>query len=121
MDEPSQNPITEQDKAHIDQLLELVKEQYAGYPLANEINQEYEKLIDCRHEIIITVNARVVEQDESGNPIGTKEICKQNYHIPVPAKKDYHVYMSGFFTKLQQCIMTSDKEATNEAKDTTNE
>lgn len=106
--------ISEEEKKVIDSALDSIMKQYS---LANEISQEHEKLLDCRHEIIITVTAKVLEQDEVGNPVGTKEICKQNYHIPVPQNKDYHEYMGGFFNRLQRCIMTSDQETTGSIPD----
>lgn len=117
MDTNKQQGISEEEKKAIDSALDSILKQYS---LTNEISQEYEKLIDCRHEIVITVTAKVLEQDETGNPVGMKEICKQNYHVPVPQNKHYHEYMAGFFDHLQKCIMTSDKQATEQASETTN-
>lgn len=117
MDTNNTSSISDEDKKDIDSVVEGVLKQYS---LANEISQEYEKLLDCRHEIVITVTAKVLEQDETGNPVGMKEICKQNYHIPVPQNKHYHEYMAGFFEHLQKCIMTSDHQATEQASETTN-
>lgn len=116
MDNVSAN-ISDEEKRAIDTALEGILKQYS---LANEISQEYEKLLECRHEIIITVTAKVLEQDETGNPVGMTEICKQNYHIPVPQNKHYHEYMAGFFERLQTCIMTSDKAATETAPEVEN-
>jgi hypothetical protein len=107
--------ISEEEKRVIDAALESILKQNS---LANEISQEYDKLLECPHELVITVNAKVLEQDETGNVVGINEICKQNYHVPVPQNKNYHEYMAGFFDRLQKCIMESDKEATEKASDT---
>lgn len=109
--------ISESEKDKIHSIINDITDQYTNYHLANEISQEYDKLLDCRHEIVISVTARVLEQNETSEHIGTKEICKQNYHIPVPALKNYHVYMKGFFDRLEKCIATSDQETTKETKD----
>lgn len=114
----NQSKISEEEKKAIDTALDSILKQYS---LSNEISQEYEKLLDCRHEIVITVTAKILEQDDTGNPVGIKEICKQNYHIPVPQQKNYHEYMAGFFERLQTCIMSSDKQATESASENTNE
>jgi Na+-translocating ferredoxin:NAD+ oxidoreductase RnfG subunit len=110
--------ISEEEKKAIDTVLESILKQNS---LSNEIEQEYEKLLDCPHELVITVTAKVLEQDETGNVVGINEICKQNYHVPVPQNKDYHEYMAGFFNRLQKCIVESDKEATEKASEINNE
>lgn len=112
------NNISDEEKRVIDTALDGILKQYS---LANEISQEYEKLLECRHELVITVNAKVLEQDETGNVVGINEICKQNYHVPVPQNKNYHEYMAGFFNRLQKCIMESDKEATDKASEINDE
>jgi len=109
--------ISDEEKKSIHDALDSVLKQYS---LANEISQEYEKLLECRHEIVITVTAKVLEQDDTGNTTGVNEICKQNYHVPVPQNKHYHEYMAGFFDRLQKCIMMSDKEATDSASEINN-
>lgn len=106
--------INDKDKEKIDSFVQNLAKQYNSETLADEISQEYEKIIDCRHEIVISVTARVLEQNDTGEHVGTKEICKQNYHIPVPALIDYHIYMKGFFDKLEKCIAQSDKETNQE-------
>ena len=78
------------------------------------------KLIDCPHEIVFTVNANVLAQNEKGEHISTEEICVKNYHIPVPIDQDYHVFMSGFFQHIERSIESSYSQTT-EIKDTKNE
>lgn len=74
------------------------------------------KLIACRHEIIFNINARVMEEDELGNPVATTAICTKNYHIPVPADKDYNVYMEAFFKHLESCLSQSAKHSSTKEK-----
>lgn len=94
--------------------------QFSGTP--DEMNPDMisgnKKLIQCRHEIIFHINARVMEEDELGNHVATTAICIKNYHIPVPADKEYNVYMDAFFKHLETCIAQSaqyskDKENNN--------
>lgn len=74
------------------------------------------KLIACRHEIIFNINARVMEEDELGNPVATTAICTKNYHIPVPADKDYNIYMEAFFKHLESCLSQSAKHSSEKEK-----
>lgn len=63
-----------------------------------------QKLISCRHEIVFDITANVLQENEEGEVIGTTKICRKNYHIPVPADKDYDEYMVAFFDYLENCI-----------------
>lgn len=85
-----------QSSEKIDEILEY-KRQFEN-PTADE---KIEKLIDCPHEIIFTINAKVLAQNEKGELIDTREISVKNYHIPVPIDKDYKNYMAIFFKYLE--------------------
>ena len=61
-----------------------------------------EKLISCRHEIVFDITANVLEENDVGETVGTKEICVKKYHIPVPSNKDYNEYMKAFFSYLEK-------------------
>jgi hypothetical protein len=74
------------------------------------------KLLICPHEIVITVIANVLEENEKGEVIGTKEICQKDYHIPVPPTHDYNIYMESFFSHLENCITASAKQGTKESE-----
>jgi hypothetical protein len=89
-----------QSSQKIDEILEY-KRQFED-PTADE---KIEKLIDCPHEIIFTINAKVLAQNEKGELIDTREICIKNYHIPVPIDKDYKNYMGIFFKYLEDQII----------------
>jgi hypothetical protein len=110
---------TEQDKIK-DQLYEeflLLQKQLNGSTdqLDHDLAYGKKKLIDsCRHEIVFSIVANVLEADEAGNPTASKEICTKNYHIPVPSDKDYHIYMNVFFNHLENCISNSAKFAKDE-------
>ena len=107
--------ISEEDKIKLLEAIEAIQNQHASSSLSDNINMSSNKLIDCRHEIVIQVVAKVLEEDETGMTIGAKEICQKNYHIPVPANRDYNEYMKGFFNFLENCMSTS---ATNLEEDT---
>lgn len=96
-----------------DLLLEYLQDQYTkDIPSLDRPN----KLLICPHEIVITVIANVLEEDEKGELIGSKEICQKNYHIPVPPKHDYNTYMNSFFSHLESCISSSAKNATSQSE-----
>ena len=73
--------------------------------------EDNKKLLDCRHEIVFTLIANVIEQNDEGQAVASKHICKKNYHIPVPATKDYNTYMTAFFDFLEKCIANSAQQA----------
>jgi hypothetical protein len=79
---------------------------------------EPKKLISCQHEIIFNVTANVMEENEKGETVRTKEICSKNYHIPVPPDQDYNLYMKTFFSFLEECLANS---ANNASEKKTNE
>lgn len=112
--------ISESDKQRIVEALDAIKEQFAGASLGNFIQQNNSKLIECRHEIVISVIAHVLEDDDEGQTIGSKEICKKNYHIPVPSNKDYHEYMNGFFQFLEGCMSSSVNQLDSDNKEENN-
>jgi hypothetical protein len=107
--------ISEEDKQKILEAIEAIQKQHDSASLANNISMSSDKLIDCRHEIVIQVVAKILEEDQTGMTIGAKEICQKNYHIPVPANRDYNEYTKGFFDFLENCMSTS---ATNLEEDT---
>lgn len=80
-----------------------------------------EKLLQCPHEIVFTIIAHVLEENEKGETIGTKEICQKNYHIPVPPNNDYNLYMESFFRYLEESIKSSAKHATEQSEKSNNE
>ena len=86
---------------------------------------ETKKLIDCPHEIVFTITAQVLSQNERGEIVGSKDICTKNYHIPVPIDKDYHSYMEVFFNHLEnkilQSVSDSNEMALDKKESTTNE
>jgi hypothetical protein len=100
--------------AKADEIEKLIYRLYEGInhdPLHDATFLEDKKLIACRHEIVIDVTANVMEEDESGEQVGTKEICKQNYRIPVPSNKDYNVFMKAFFNHIESCMGKSYEQA----------
>lgn len=99
--------LSKEDKAKIFQKLQEVTGQISGSSLSDLIGIDGAKLIECRHEIVISVMAHIYEQNDTGDTIGSKEICKKNYHIPVPSHSDYNDYLTGFFDFLENCMISS--------------
>jgi hypothetical protein len=69
------------------------------------------KIIACPHEIVFTITAKVLEENQKGELISNKEIYTKNYHIPVPIDQDYNMFMETFFRFLEECLSTSANEA----------
>jgi len=99
--------ITQEEKDNIINALDSIRKQMSGQDLSDYIAKENTKLIDCKHEIVINVVASIFEEDDTGNIAGAKEICKKNYHIPVPSNKKYEEYLHGFFNFLENCMSSS--------------
>ena len=101
--------LNETEKEHILKQFETIKDQFS-FPsegLSDIISGSDSKLIECQHEIIINVIGKVYEENAEGQTVSAKEICQQNYHIPVPPLKDYKEYLTGFFRHLEECIVQS--------------
>jgi len=98
-----------------DKIEDFVYKLYEGlnHNPAHKALLDDKKLIACRHEIVISVNARVMEEDDSGEEIGTVQICEQNYRIPVPSNKDHNVFMKAFFDHLEKSMSKSYANAEN--------
>jgi hypothetical protein len=99
--------IKEEDKQKILDAIEALRKQHDSASLAHNISMSSDKLIECKHEIVVQVVAKILEEDNLGTTIGAKEICQKNYHIPVPANRDYNEYTKGFFEFLENCMSTS--------------
>lgn len=74
------------------------------------------KLTDAPHEIIFDVTATVMEENNKGEIIGTKEISTQRYHIPVPINQNYEVFMKTFFHHIHECLNDTASKATHGKK-----
>jgi len=96
-----------------EELMEYLQKNYA--PDIPDLDRP-KKMISCPHEIVFTVRALVLEENEKGETMGCKEVCQKNYHIPVPSTKDYNAYMECFFKYLENCITSSAKRATEDTE-----
>lgn len=63
------------------------------------------------HEIRVSLSIEVSEVDDKGYLKETKELMKKNYHIPVPAKQDYSIYVNKFVTNLENKMADSCRES----------
>lgn len=99
-------------KQKLEELDKMTVEEIQGLLSSNieQLNQKPKKLIDCAHEIVFTVTANVLMENEKREIIGTEEVCTKNFHIPVPVDKDYKVFMKAFFEHIEKCLLTSIKE-----------
>lgn len=86
------------------------------------------KLSDCKFELVFNITASLLEQDNTGNLLNTKNMYSQNYHIPIPDEKNHKIFLDTFFKYLETHILESSKvayeikdEVTEEAKDIPNE
>lgn len=80
----------------------------------NELDTSPKKLIDCPHEIIFSVEANIMEQNDKHENISSKLIHKRNFHMPVPPEKEPEEYMEGFLKHFENCLLNTIKE-TNDA------
>tara|TARA_B100000902_G_C26407748_1_gene480824 strand:+ start:38 stop:346 length:309 start_codon:yes stop_codon:yes gene_type:complete len=75
-----------------------------------ELDNTPKKLIDAPHEIVFTVEANILEQNEKHENIGSRLIHKTNFHMPVPEGKDAMEYMDGFLQHFQQCLLNTEEK-----------
>lgn len=103
--------------------IDLVRIKAAYDPLSKNKNTIIDdperpgKLIQCTHEIVFTVTARVLEENLKGEVIGEKDISIKTYHIPVPIDKDYNSYMSTFFKYLEDNMLKAIDHSNENAKE----
>ena len=93
------------------ELIEYLKAFAEHGSMEQNLDGSIEKLIDCKHEIVFSVVANVLEENEKGEAVKSKKICSKNYHIPVPEGVDYDMYMDSFFSFLENCLAESAKQA----------
>lgn len=68
-------------------------------------------ITDSPHEIRVSLTIEVSEIDDKGYLKDTKELMKKNYHIPVPSKKDYSIYVNSFISNLESKMTDSCRES----------
>jgi hypothetical protein len=78
------------------------------------------KLSECKFELVFSLTASLLEQDDTGNVINTKNMYTQNYHIPIPDEKNHKIFLDTFFKYLEGHILESSKVA-YDIKDISNE
>jgi hypothetical protein len=83
-----------------------------------EIFEDQAKLTTAPHEILIKVNANVLEQNEKGEYVGSKGMFEQNYHIPVPTGVVYGDYVDSFFGFIKEAIIDTINKTDNRTQDT---
>lgn len=83
------------------------RKEILGY---QELDTTPKKLIDSPHEIVFTVEANILEQNEKHENVSCKLLHKTNFHMEVPENKDAMKYMEGFLQHFQQCLLQSEKE-----------
>lgn len=105
------NPFSNPIPSNIDEIIEAKRQEDPT------IDENPIKLIDTAHEIIFTVTAHALSQNEKGELIDSKEISVRNYHIPVPIDKDYKHYMHVFFSYLEEKIVSAIHEANKKSND----
>jgi hypothetical protein len=80
---------------------------FLGY---EELDTTPKKLIDCAHEIVFSVEANILEQNEKHENIKSTMIHKTTFHMPVPEKCDPAEYMKVFIKHFEECLIQTKKE-----------
>ena len=89
----------------------------------DEIFEDHKKLTTAPHEILVKINANILEQNAKGEYIGSKGMFEQNYHIPVPTGSIYTEYVDAFFGFVKQALIDTinkTEETTNPTEDKSN-
>lgn len=95
---------------------ELLKDEESRANLLQyqELDTSPKKLIDSPHEIVFSIEANILEQNEKHENVSSKLIHKRNFHMPVPPGKDPDKYMDGFLKHFEQCLLNTVKESEKE-------
>ncbi|NBW09732.1 MAG: hypothetical protein EBR82_17085 [Caulobacteraceae bacterium] len=99
---------------NFEQLAKLQYEDIVNY-------SQPKKLTGAPHEILFDVTATVMEENEKGEIIGTKELCNQQYHIPVPIDQNYEIFMRTFFMYIEESLLKASDKAYSQGEPNTNE
>ena len=115
-----ENPenLSEEATKKLEELYETIQkqiEQSQGLQYA-ELNDivNNSKATNNPYEIVFDITAKVLQENEKGEIVSTKEIMTKNFFIPVPMEKDYNTFMGSFFSYLEKHIL----EAANQAYET---
>jgi hypothetical protein len=100
---------------HPDDIKDVLKMASSQY---GEIFEDQSKLTTATHEILIKVNANVLEQNEKGEYVGSKGMFEQNYHIPVPTGVLYGDYVDSFFAFIKEAIIDTINKTDDKTQDT---
>lgn len=100
---------------HPDDIKDVLKIASSQY---GEIFEDQSKLTTAPHEILIKVNANVLEQNEKGEYVGSKGMFEQNYHIPVPTGVLYGDYVDSFFAFIKEAIIDTINKTDDKTQDT---
>lgn len=84
-----------------DELLNLMGDKFE----LPEQDEETKSALSCQYEIVFKIVADVLTQNHKGEVTNTVEICKKNFHIPVPIDAEYKLYMKTFFDYLEKNII----------------
>jgi hypothetical protein len=100
-------PLTKEQLDKLESVLSKEKFDFLKQQFENQLNlfPEETKLIDCPHEIVFGLNINVLEQNEEGLNIGSKEISSKTYHIPVPTGVHYEDYVNTFVDFFEQAMI----------------
>jgi hypothetical protein len=82
-----------------------------------ELDNTPKKLIDSPHEIVFSVEANILEQNNNHENIGSRLLHKRNFHMPVPPQQDPAEYMEAFLKHFETALIESAKQM---KKDNTN-
>lgn len=78
-----------------------------------DLTGEPKKLSEASHEIVFNITANILEENEKGEKVKSKQICTKYYHIPVPMGGDANAFMVSFFDFLEKSLAGSAKHAYN--------
>jgi hypothetical protein len=111
--------MTEDSKQEdIDQLKIMSDAIYKNFEQLNQLQYqeimdytEHKKLTNAPHEILFDITATVMEENEKGEVVGTKELCTKQFHIPVPVDQKYEIFMKTFFMHIEESILNATNQA----------
>jgi hypothetical protein len=101
-------------KKQLEQLQDDSKIDLSEYKYIFDDPNIVKKQTDAQYEIHINLTANVLENIPGAEFPDSKNICTNNYFIPVPSGHDHHEYLKAFFDYVENCMSSSASQASGE-------
>ena len=98
-------------KKQLENLKDIPNIDLSEYKYIFDDPNKVKKQTDSQYEIHINLTANVLENIPGAEFPESKNICTNNYFIPVPSGHNHHEYLKAFFDYVENCMSSSASSA----------